>query len=108
MNLFAKPALQLFYSCNPTNLLFDISIYMSFANNLRRLLGGLGLVSAELGLGLGLDGSLGSADGRDTLDSGLAEVRSVAVLGGLVGNSLVGPASTRKKSLISMVTYSHF
>lgn len=44
-------------------------------------------------LGLGLDGTLGLADGRDALDSGLAEVGAVAVLGGLVGDRLESPAT---------------
>lgn len=63
-------------------------------NALRGLLGGgsglLGLVAAELLLGGRLDGALRSADGRDALDGNLTEIGAVAVLGGLVGNSLVG------------------
>lgn len=51
----------------------------------------LGLLATGLGLGSLLDGALGAADGRDTLDGVLAEVRAVAGLGGLVGNSLVDP-----------------
>lgn len=66
--------------------------------HLRRLLSGLlGLVAAGLPLGGGLGGELGSADGRDTLDGGLTEVGTVAVLGGEVGNSLVGAGGRRKK-----------
>lgn len=59
------------------------------------LLGGssglLGLVATELLLRLGLDGLVGSLDSGNTLDSSGAEVSTVAVLGGLVGNSLEGP-----------------
>lgn len=58
---------------------------------LRGLGGLLGLLATELGLSSLLDGALGAADGRDTLDGVLAEVSTVARLGGLVGNSLVGP-----------------
>lgn len=64
-------------------------------NGLRLLGSGsslLGLVAAELLLGLGLDGALGAADGRDALDGDLTEIGAVAVLGGLVGNGLVGAA----------------
>lgn len=57
----------------------------------RRLLCLLGLVSSELGLGVGLDRSLRSTDGRDTLDSGGSKVGTVARLGSQVGNGLVGP-----------------
>jgi hypothetical protein len=50
-----------------------------------------GLLAPQLGLGVGLDGQLGLADGGGTLDGGLAEVSAVAGLGDLVGNSLEGP-----------------
>jgi hypothetical protein len=53
----------------------------------------LGRVASELLLRLGLGGELGSADGRDTLDSELTEVGTVAVLGSLVGDSPVAPES---------------
>lgn len=70
--------------------------------HLRRLLGGsglLGLGTTGLGLGGRLGLALGAADGRDTLDSGLTEVGTVAVLGSLVGNSLVGAVETRQVSI---------
>lgn len=60
---------------------------------LRGLSGLLGLVASELLLSLGLDGELGTADGRDTLDSELTEVGAVAVLGSLVGDGLVAPGN---------------
>lgn len=47
-----------------------------------------------------LDGLLGSADGGSTLDGSGAEVTTVAVLGGLVGNGKVGPIS--RSSLVSI------
>ena len=72
------------------------------ASLLRGLSSLLGLVAAELGLGLGLDGTLGLADGRDALDSGLTEVGAVAVLGGLVGDRLVGPATHGHRHIISL------
>lgn len=50
-----------------------------------------GLLAPQLGLGVGLDGELGLADGGGTLDSGLTEVSAVAGLGDLAGNGLVGP-----------------
>jgi len=52
----------------------------------------LGLVATELLLRLGLDGLVGSLDSGNTLDSSGAEVSTVAVFGGLVGNSLEGLA----------------
>ena len=58
----------------------------------------LGLVATELLLGLGLDGLVGSLDGGSTLDGSGAEVRAVAVLGDLVGNSLVGPFGNSQRS----------
>jgi hypothetical protein len=57
------------------------------------LSGLLGLVAAQLDLGLRLDGLLGATDGRDALDGGAAQVSAVAVLGSLVGDSLVGLAA---------------
>lgn len=51
----------------------------------------LSLVASELGLGLGLDGLVGSANGGSTLDSGSTEIGAVVVLGGLVGNGKVCP-----------------
>lgn len=69
-------------------LLSDLLVLLSSGGSL------LGLVAAELLLGLGLDGLVGSLDGGSTLDGSGAEVRAVAVLGDLVGNSLVGPLET--------------
>lgn len=51
----------------------------------------LGSVTAELLLGLGLDGALGLEDGGGTGDGGLTEVGAVASPGDVVGNVLVGP-----------------
>lgn len=48
-------------------------------------------VSAELLLGLWLHGSLGLADSGGTGNGGLTEIGSVAVLGCVAGNGLVGP-----------------
>lgn len=50
-----------------------------------------GLLAAELLLAIGLDGELGLADSRDTLDSSLTEVGAVTTLGSLVGNRPVAP-----------------
>jgi hypothetical protein len=58
---------------------------------LRRLGGLLSLVSTELGLGCRLGLLLGLTDGGSPGDGGLAKVGSVAVLGGLVGDSNEGP-----------------
>lgn len=71
----------------------------------------LGLLAAELGLGVGLDGLLGVAESADTLDGGLAEVAAVAALGGEVGNSLVGPEKAKSlahSSLVGMLAWSMF
>jgi hypothetical protein len=69
------------------------------------LLGGLlGLVTPQLGLRGGLNGPLGAADGRDTLNGGAAEVGTVARLGSLVGNSLVGPIGTFMSVIITLST----
>lgn len=54
----------------------------------------LGLLAPQLGLGVGLDGQLGLADGGGTLDGGLTEVSAVAGLGDLAGDGLVGPDYT--------------
>lgn len=70
-------------------------------HDLRGLGGLLGAAATELGLGGLLDGALGAADGGDTLDGVLTEVRAVAGLGGLVGNSLVGPVVTCQYGLAS-------
>lgn len=51
-----------------------------------------GLLAPQLGLGVGLDGELGLADGGGTLDGGRTEVSAVAGLGDLAGNGLVGLA----------------
>lgn len=48
-------------------------------------------VAPQLLLRLGLDGPLGPADGAGARDGGGAEVGTVSVLGGLVGNGAVGP-----------------
>lgn len=68
----------------------------------------LGLVAAELLLGLGLDGLVGSLDGGSALDGGGAEVRAVAVLGDLVGNSLVGPFGMTVSAVQGMFCFSPF
>lgn len=65
----------------------------------------LGLVASQLGLVLGLDGFVRSADGRSALDSGGSEVRTIAVLGGLVGNSLVDPRLRRKPDVSIVCLY---
>lgn len=51
----------------------------------------LGGVTAELLLGLSLDGALGLEDGGGTGDGGLTEVGAVTSPGDVVGNVLVGP-----------------
>lgn len=56
--------------------------------------GSLGSLTPQLGLGLGLDGEVGLLDGGNAGDGSLAEVRAVAVLRGLVGNSLVAALRT--------------
>ena len=53
--------------------------------------GALGGVAPELLLGLGLGGPLGAADGAGTGNGSLPKVTTVARLGGLVGDGLVGP-----------------
>ena len=63
----------------------------------------LGRVAAQLGLRSLLGGALGALDGRDTLNGVLAEVGTVASLGGLVGNGLVGPVLKHHVSLIFSV-----
>lgn len=51
----------------------------------------LGGVTAELLLGLSLDGALGLEDGGGTGNGGLTEVGAVTSPGDVVGNVLVGP-----------------
>lgn len=75
-------------------LLSDLLVLLSSGGSL------LGLVAAELLLGLGLDGLVGSLDGGSTLDGSGAEVRAVAVLGDLVGNSLVGPFEMKVSAVL--------
>ena len=71
-----------------------LPILLCLYQNRLSLLGGLlGLVASQLGLSGGLDNPLGSADGGDTLNSVLAEISAVSGLGGLVGNSPVGPGA---------------
>lgn len=72
------------------------------ANENRLGSGFLGRVASKLLLGIGLSRTLGSADGRDTLDSELTEVGTVAVLGSLVGDRLVTPE--RRISIIQRFT----
>lgn len=57
----------------------------------RLLLGGSGLGSPDLGRRRHLLGALGATDGADTGNSLLAEVSTVAVLGSVVGDTLVDP-----------------
>lgn len=63
-----------------------------------RLLGGsstLGSVAAQLLLGLGTGSALGLADSGGTGNGSLAEVGTVATLGNVVRNVLVGPIRKR-------------
>jgi hypothetical protein len=53
---------------------------------------GLGLLAPQLGLGGLPDLALGATDGGDAGDGGAAEVGTVATLGRLVGDGLVGLA----------------
>lgn len=85
-------ALRPFFSTPPTFPSFNSSPFLPFPIRLSRLGSGLlGLVAAQLGLSGRLGGALGALDGRDTLDGVLAEVGTVARLGGLARNGLVGP-----------------
>lgn len=59
----------------------------------------LGLLATELRLGGGLHRTLCTAEGGDALDSGAAEVTSVAGLGSLVGNGPVGPGDAGNVSI---------
>lgn len=78
----------LFYFVSPQ---LPAHIKLAFYDRLRGLGSVLGLLATGLGLGSFFDGALGAADGGDTLNGVLAKVRTVAGLGGLVGNSLVDP-----------------
>jgi hypothetical protein len=70
---------------------------------LRRSGSGLpGLVTTELSLGFGLHGSLGALDGRNALNGGLAEVRTIALLGGLIGDGSVGLAARAAAAVLRL------
>lgn len=82
--------------CDPSSLLSHRLVLLSGS-------GLLGPVASELDLVVSLDRLLGSADGGSTLDGSGAEVTTVAVLGGLVGNSKVGPVSG--SNLVSICSF---
>lgn len=75
-----------------TSELYKRFPFFSRFHPLLGLLGGLlGGVATELGLGGGLHGSLRSTDGGGAGNGDLAEIATV--LGGLLGNRLVGPVN---------------